>query len=140
MKWLRLMLAAMVANGFALIGAKVLSEAGLAGTYQYQYLFGWYASGLLMALLYSARDLSLPWAKEILIGAGMATMSFVGQLCLVSALGGGAPGYLVYPIAGGANVLFVAIAGVFLFKERLGWYGSAGIFCGLLSVVILSLP
>ena len=29
MKWLRLMLAAMVANGFALVGAKMLAEAGL---------------------------------------------------------------------------------------------------------------
>jgi drug/metabolite transporter (DMT)-like permease len=140
MKWLRLMLAAMIANGFALVGAKVLSEAGLASTYQYQYLFGWYASGLVAALLYSARDLSLPRAKEILIGAGMASMSFIGQICLVRALAGGAPGYLVFPIVSGANVLFVAIAGVILFKERLGWYGSAGIFCGLLSVIILSLP
>jgi drug/metabolite transporter (DMT)-like permease len=140
MKWLRLMLGAMIANGFALIGAKVLSEAGLAGTFQNQYLFGWYASGVLMALAYSARELSLPWAKEILIAAGMAAMSFIGQICLVSALAGGAPGYIVYPIATGANVLFVAVAGVVLFKERLGWYGSAGIFCGLISVVILSLP
>jgi len=140
MKWLRLMLAAMLANGFALIGAKILSEAGLAGTYQNQYLFGWYASGVITALAYSARDLSRPWAKEILIGAGMATMSFIGQICLVSALAGGAPGFMVFPIASGANVLLVAIAGVVLFKERLGWYGSAGILCGLTAVVLLSLP
>ena len=41
MKWLQLMLAAMAANGFALMGAKVLTEAGLAGEHQYHYLLGW---------------------------------------------------------------------------------------------------
>ena len=140
MKWLQLMLGAMVANGFALVGAKVLAEAGLATHYQYQYLFGWYASGVVMALIYSMRDLSLPKGKEVLIGAAMATMSFVGQLCLVAALNGGAPAYLVYPIAAGANVLFVAILGIVLFREKIGIYGAAGIFCGLISVTILSLP
>lgn len=140
MKWLQLMLAAMVANGFALMGAKVLTEAGLAGEHQYHYLLGWYTSGLAAAILYSVRELAVPSGKEALIGGGMATMSFLGQLCLVEALNGGAPAYLVYPIAAGANVLFVAIAGVVLFKEKLGLYGSAGILCGLLSVVILSLP
>ncbi len=140
MKWLRLMLAAMIANGFALVGAKVLAEAGLAATHRDHYLFGWYASGLVAALLYSVRNLSRPQGKEIFIGAGMAAMSFLGMLCLVGALNGGAPGYIVYPIATGANVLFVAIGGVVLFKERLGLYGTAGILCGLLSVVILSLP
>lgn len=140
MKWLQLMLSAMVANGFALVGVKVLAEAGLAADHQYQYLVAWYVSGLVVALLYSARHLSNVWTKEVLLGAAMASASFIGQICLVLALGGGAPGYLVYPIAAGANVLFVAILGVVLFRERLGAYGVAGILCGLLSVVILSLP
>lgn len=140
MKWLQLMLGAMVANGFGLLGAKVLSEAGLADRYQSQYLLGWYTAGVLAAILYSLRDLSLPSRKEVLVGGAMACMSFAGQICLVAALNGGAPGYFVFPIAAGANVLFVAILGVFLFGERLGGYGVAGIFCGLVSVTILSLP
>ena len=140
MKWLQLMLGAMLANGFALVDAKVLSEAGLADRYLSQYLLGWYTAGVLAALLYSLRDLSLPSRKEVLIGAAMACMSFAGQICLVAALNGGAPAYFVYPIASGANVLFVAILGVFLFREKLGAYGLAGIFCGLVSVTVLSLP
>ncbi|MEO8131893.1 MAG: hypothetical protein ABI822_32665, partial [Bryobacteraceae bacterium] len=121
-------------------GAKVLTEAGLSATHGDHYLLGWYASGFAAALLYSVRNLSRPLGKEVLIGAAMASMSFAGMLCLVGALNGGAPAYIVYPIATGANVLFVAIGGVVLFKERLGAYGTAGILCGLLSVVILSLP
>ena len=36
--WLRLMLVAFLANGIGPFGLKVLSEQGLAGTYQAQYL------------------------------------------------------------------------------------------------------
>ena len=140
MRWLRLMLAALVANGFALVGAKVLAESGLSGHYSNQYVFGWYASGLLAAVVFSLKQLSAPWKKEVAIGAGMACMSFLGQICLIGALDAGTPGYLVYPIVTGANVLFVAIFGVILFRERLGWYGTAGIACGMAAVVLLSLP
>ena len=140
MRWLQLMLGAMLANGFALLGAKVLSEAGLADRYQSQYLLCWYTAGVFAALLYSARNLALPSGKETLIGAAMAAMSFSGQLCLVAALNGGAPAYFVFPIAAGANVMVVAILGMFLFHEKLGAYGLAGIFCGLISVTMLSLP
>jgi multidrug transporter EmrE-like cation transporter len=140
MKWLEFMLGAMFANGFALLGAKVLTESGLGKDYGDHYLLGWYVSGLVVALLYSIRGFHKPYSREIAIGAGMAAMSFLGQLCLVRALGGGAPGYLVYPIASAANVLFVAVGGVVLFKEKLGTLGIAGIACGLVSVLILSLP
>jgi hypothetical protein len=140
MIWLQLMLGAMLANGLGLLGAKVLSEAGLAETYQSQYLLGWYAAGVLAALAYSVRNLTMPSGKEVLIGGAMACMSFAGQLCLVAALNGGAPAYFVFPMAAGANVMLVAVLGIFIFKERLGAYGFAGIFCGLVSVTILSLP
>ena len=138
--WLRLMLGAMVANGFALMGAKVLAEQGLADRYQNHYLLAWYASGFVLAVIYSLRTLSLPFGREVAIGGGMAVMSFLGQTCLVQALRHGAPGYAVYPIAAGANVVFVAVAGIWVFRERLGVYGVAGIVCGLVSVVVLSLP
>lgn len=140
MKWLQLMLGAMLSNGLALVGLKVLAEAGLSTRYQNQYLFAWYASGLIVAALYSLRGFGMPSAREIGIGGAMSLMSFTGQVCLSMALTGGAPGYLVYPIGAGASVLFVAIVGVVVFREKLTVYGVGGILCGLISVVILSLP
>jgi drug/metabolite transporter (DMT)-like permease len=140
MKWMRLMLAAMLANGFGLAGTKILTEMGLAERYQMHYLFAWYASGLLAAVVFLAPKLSLPHAREVWIGGAMAAMSFLGQFFIVTALRNGAPGFLVYPIAVGANVLFVAIGGVVLFRERLGPYGVAGILCGFLAILLLSLP
>lgn len=140
MKWMQLMLAAMIANGFGLAGTKILTELGLAGKYQLHYLFAWYASGLLAAIVFLAPKLSLPHGREVWIGGAMASMSFLGQFFIVKALRNGAPGFLVYPIAVGANVLFVAIGGVFLFRERLGPYGFAGILCGMVAILLLSLP
>jgi multidrug transporter EmrE-like cation transporter len=134
------MLGAMLANGFALLGLKVLAEAGLGDKYQSHYLAAWYASGLAIAIVYSIRGFTLPTMREILLGAAMSSASFTGQMCLSMALSGGAPGYLVYPIGAGASVLFVAVGGVVIFGERLSLYGIAGIVCGLVSVVILSLP
>jgi multidrug transporter EmrE-like cation transporter len=140
MKWLQLMLGAMLTNGFALVGLKVLAEAGLSPQYQSHYLLAWYASGLAIAAVYSLKGLAKPNLREIGIGGAMSAMSFTGQVCLSLALSGGAPGYLVYPIGAGASVLFVAVIGVLVFREKLTLYGVAGIACGLISVVILSLP
>jgi drug/metabolite transporter (DMT)-like permease len=140
MKWMQLMLTAMFANGFGLAGTKILTEMGMADRYQLHYLFAWYASGLLAALVFLAPKLSLPHRREVWIGGAMASMSFLGQFFIVKALRNGAPGFLVYPVAVGANVLFVAIGGVVIFRERLGPYGVAGILCGLIAILLLSIP
>jgi multidrug transporter EmrE-like cation transporter len=137
---MQFMLTAMLANGFALVGLKVLAEMGLGADYQQQYLAGWYLSGLAIGFVFSLRGFSWPTAREWGLGAGMSAMSFAGQMCLSQALNGGAPGYLVYPIATGGSVLLVALCGVLLFREKITAYGAAGIACGLLAVIILSLP
>jgi multidrug transporter EmrE-like cation transporter len=138
--WFRLMLVAMTANGFALLGAKVLAEAGLGVRYSSHYLAAWYGCGFLLALAMSARRVSRPYLRETIIGAGMALMSFLGQACLVGAVSNGAPGYVVYPVIAGATIFLVALAGRLIFRERVGPYGIAGIACGIAAVVILSLP
>jgi drug/metabolite transporter (DMT)-like permease len=140
MKWMHLMLAAMLTNGLGLAGTKILTEMGLADRYQLHYLFAWYASGLLAAVIFLAPKLSLPHRREIWIGGAMALMSFLGQFFIVKALRNGAPGFLVYPIAVGANVLFVAVGGMLLFEERVGPRGLAGIASGLVAILLLSVP
>ena len=90
MKWLQLMLGAMLSNGLALVGLKVLAEAGLSERYQNQYLFAWYASGLIVGALYSLKGFAVPSPREIGIGGAMSLMSFTGQVCLSMALTGGA--------------------------------------------------
>jgi drug/metabolite transporter (DMT)-like permease len=55
------------------------------------------------------------------------------------ALENGVPGYIVFPVTTGGNLFLVAAAGVFLFRERIGRYGVAGIVAGVLALVLLSL-
>ncbi|MGH9662796.1 MAG: hypothetical protein ACRD9L_00055 [Bryobacteraceae bacterium] len=137
--WLRLMIVAWAANGAALFGLKVLTEHHLADQYKYQYMVAWYLSGFALALAVVLRNWAAPYRKEVVIGAGMAVCSVVGQAALALALLSGAPGYIVFPITSGATVFLVATAGVLAFKERVGPAGIAGIAFGLLSVVILSM-
>jgi multidrug transporter EmrE-like cation transporter len=49
------------------------------------------------------------------------------------------PGYIVFPMTTGGNLFLVAAAGVFLFRERVGAYGIAGILTGIVSLILLSL-
>ena len=138
-KWLRLMLFAFVANGLGPFGLKVMAERGLAEQYHFQYLLWWYAGGLtfgLTALLASRSGFLL---KDLVMAFGIGAGSFGGQLFSVLALEQKVPGYIVFPITTGGNLFLVAAAGVFLFREKIGRYGVAGILTGVLSIVLLSL-
>jgi multidrug transporter EmrE-like cation transporter len=134
------MLIAWFTNGIAQLGLKVLSAAGLAERYRYQYLMAWYVSGFCLSLLFALRKIVRPYGKEIAIGGSLAVCSVIGQACLAMALSSGAPGYVVFPLTSGANIFLVAAAGFLLFRERVGAAGLAGIALGMLSIAILSLP
>ena len=138
--WLRLMLIAWFTNGLAQFGLKVLTAAGLAGAFKYQYLVAWYLIGFALSLVFVLGRSAKPAAAEVAIGAGLAVCSVVGQACLAMALASGAPGYIVFPVTSGANIFLVAAAGFLLFRERVGRAGLMGIALGMLSIVILSLP
>ena len=45
----------------------------------------------------------------------------------------------MFPITTGGNLFVVAAAGVFLFREKIGPYGIAGIVTGVLSIILLSI-
>lgn len=137
--WLQMMLIAFVTNGLGPFGLKVLNERGLA-SFQWQYLICWYAGGLLFAAL----ALNLGWAglypREVALGAVMGLCSLGGQIFTGLALARGVPGHIVFPITTGGSLFAVAAAGIFVFRERVGIYGIAGIALGVISLVMLSLP
>src|SRR5689334_22293930 len=134
------MLIAWFTNGVAQFGLKVLTVAGLTDRYRYQYMMAWYLCGFVLSLCFALRRPERPDRIEIAIGGLLAVCSVIGQACVAMALSMGAPGYLVFPLASGANVFLVAAAGFLLFHERVGRAGMFGIALGMLSIVILSLP
>lgn len=137
--WLRLMLIAFVANGLGPFGLKVLSERGLAGAYQPQYLLYWYCGGFAFALLALLRSGARPYVREVLLGGLMGACSLSGQWFTGMALSHGLPGHVTFPLTTGGSLFLVAAAGLFLFNERVGPYGIAGIALGITALVALSL-
>ena len=51
----------------------------------------------------------------------------------------GLPGNVVYPVTLSGGLFLVVIAGVTVFRERLGPAGIAGILLGIASIVLLSM-
>lgn len=137
--WLRLMLIAFVTNGLGPFGLKVLSERGLAGAYQSQYLLYWYFGGFAFAVLALLRAGVRPQVREVSLGALMGACSLAGQSFTGLALSHGLPGHVAFPITTGGSLFLVAAAGLFLFNERVGPYGMVGIALGIVALVALSL-
>ena len=137
--WLRLMLVAFVANGIGPFGLKILTEMGLAATYQAQYLLYWYLGGFIFAAAALWRSGLRPRQSEVMLGALMGGCSLLGQSFTGLALANGMPGHVVFPITTGGSLFLVASAGLLLFKEKVGPYGIAGMVLGIAALVGLSL-
>lgn len=138
-KWMQLMLIAFVANGLGPFGLKIIAERGLAEKFHYQYLVWWYAGGLVFGVAAFFLSRSRFQLKDVGMAFAIGVGSFGGQLFSVLALQQKVPGYIVFPITTGGNLFLVAAAGVLLFRERIGWYGIAGIATGIASLILLSL-
>jgi drug/metabolite transporter (DMT)-like permease len=136
--WLRLMLVAFAANGLGPFGLKVLTERGLAA-HRSQYLLYWYLGGLLFAVAALVLSRTRVSGREILIGALMGACSLGGQSFTAISLANGVPGHVAFPLTTGGSLFVVAIAGIALFRERVGIYGVCGIALGIISLVILSI-
>jgi multidrug transporter EmrE-like cation transporter len=136
--WIRLMLVAFVANGIGPFGLKVLAMRGL-GTYQSQYLLYWYLGGFIFALAALVVGRTGVNGREILLGAAMGGCSFAGQSFTALALSRGLPGHIAFPLTTGGSLFLVALAGIVLFKERIGPYGLCGVVLGVASLVMLSI-
>jgi drug/metabolite transporter (DMT)-like permease len=117
----------------------MMAEKGLSERYHYQYLLLWYAGGLLFGLAWFLATRGRFQAQEIVMAFGIGIGSFGGQFFSVLALEQKVPGYIVFPMTTGGNLFLVAAAGVFLFREKIGPYGIAGILTGILSLILLSL-
>jgi len=135
--WIRLMLVAFVTNGLGPFGLKVLNERGLA-SFQSQYLVYWYLGGAIFGVLAFLSGMREIRAREVALGAVMGLCSLGGQTFTGMSLSHGVPGHVAFPITTGGSLFLVAAAGVFVFKERVGPYGAAGIVLGIVALIMLS--
>lgn len=138
--WIVFMLMAFAFNGLEAFGLRVLTGMGLAETSANQYLLYYYLGGFLCMGIPLAAQWVLPSKTEVMMGTLMAFWSVAGTVSLAVALGRyHVPGNAAYPISNGGSLFVVVIAGVLLFRERLGKYGICGCALGTLAIVLLSL-
>lgn len=137
-KWFALMLLACITNGIGAFGLKVLAEHKLA-SYEFQYLVMWYLGWLLFSIVVFLRSPFRFSAREIFISAGMGLCSVAGQFTAGLALSRHVAGHVVFSVSTGGTLFIVALAGILLFKERVGGYGMAGLILGITSIALLSI-
>jgi multidrug transporter EmrE-like cation transporter len=133
------MLLAFVTNGLGPFGLKVLNEQGF-GAYQSQYLVYWYLGGAIFGIIAFLPGMRQTKPREVALGACMGLCSLGGQTFTGLSLAHGIPGHVAFPITTGGSLFLVAAVGIFIFKERVGRYGSAGIILGILALIMLSVP
>jgi drug/metabolite transporter (DMT)-like permease len=138
-RWFQLMLLACITNGLGAFGLKVLAERKLTDRYEFQYLLIWYLSWLLFGMIVFIRRRFRPYLREILIGAAMGLCSVAGQFFTGLALARDVAGHVAFSISTGGTLFVVALAGILLFREKVGPYGLAGLVLGILSIIVVSL-
>ena len=134
--WFFLMLVILVANGMSSFGLKVIAGWGLPGTIKFPYLTVWYAAGLVIIGIPALCRRTRLGRSEILWGALMAAASIAGQIFMAIALDSSVPGAIVFPVAIGGSIFIVALAGKFLFGERMNRYSAVGVSLGFLAIIL----
>ncbi|MGH9587052.1 MAG: hypothetical protein ACRD3F_08880 [Acidobacteriaceae bacterium] len=135
------MLIAFFCNGLGVFGLRILAGMGLGSSEVNQYLLYFYLGGALSIAIPLCALRIWPSKKEILIGLMMAAASITGTATLALSLAKyHVPGNVAYPISNGGSLFVVVLAGVFLFRERIGKYGVCGCILGILAIVMLSIP
>jgi drug/metabolite transporter (DMT)-like permease len=137
-RWFQLMLLACITNGLGAFGLKVLAGRGLTDRYELQYLLVWYLGWLLFGVVVFIGRPFRPRTREILIAAAMGLCSVAGQFFTGLALARDVAGHVAFSISTGGTLFIVALAGILLFKEKVGAYGLAGLVLGILSIIVLS--
>lgn len=132
------MLLACITNGLGAFGLRVLAGKRLTDHYEFQYLLMWYLGWLLLGALIVICRPFRPQTGELLIAAGMGLCSIAGQFFTGLALARSVAGHVAFSISTGGTLFIVALAGVFLFKEKVGRYGALGLAFGILSIIVLS--
>jgi len=123
-------------NGFAQFLQKYLHAAGL-GRFQASALVAMYSAGALFSLLLVLGFRGRVRLRELIFGVGVGLCSYLGNFAVLRALGE-LPAYTVFPLIVGGPIVMVALAAWLFFGERLSWRVKAGIFCGLIAVVLLT--
>ena len=118
-----------MAKVFEVLGADQLSE---------QYLFFTFAVALLLCLALVIWKRERPGIREVLFGVLIGIPNFFSAKFLLKSLEE-LPAVIVYPSYSVATILLVTLAGVLVFRERLGKQQWIGLVAILTALVMLNI-
>jgi len=135
--WKKFIILAFFSNGFCLLAVNALIKLGM-GNFFLCYLLVFYFVGFLWSFLFCFKSRTFPDKKETIIGVVAGVSSFLGSLFMTLALTK-IPATIVFPIAGGGNLITVSVLAVLIFKEKLGIRGILGIISGTIGLILISI-
>lgn len=136
MTYRQLIAIAFVMNGLTMLGMQAVGRIGSPGAIPV-ILLAMYGTGAVITLVQATMRRRPIEMKNVLIGimGGLGTSIGVGlNVRAVQLL----PGYIVFPLINGGIILIVVLLGRFVFKEKIGGFGIAGILAGIAAIILLS--
>lgn len=134
-KWWLIVLLLM--GGFTDSLANIFDKNGVAEV-KNQYLFFIFLVAAILCILILLRQKHRPTLAELLWGALIGIPNYYSARFMLLALGK-LPAIVVYPVYNIATILLLSLAGVFLFKEKIGRRKAAGLVFIVGALVLLNL-
>ena len=127
----------LLCGGCGDVMAKVFDELG-EKTLEQQFLFYTFVSTLVLCFVLMIRKKQLPGIPEVLFGALIGIPNFFSAKFLLRALES-VPAVIAYPTYSVATLLVITLAGVLLFREKLGRRQWCALGVILLALALLNI-
>jgi multidrug transporter EmrE-like cation transporter len=128
----------LLTNGMSAFGLRVLTGWGLPPNIKFPYLTVWFVAGFACIGIPMLLKRLKGFGNAAGWGALTAILSIGGQVAMANALDSGLPGSIVFPVTVGGSILVVAIAGRFVFAEKMHPLSWTGVVIGFIAVILLS--
>ena len=127
----------LLASGVTESMTNIYDKVGVKDLKDLFLLFNFGTAMLLSAVITAVRHKPIGW-KDIAFGAMIGVPNYFTSRCLLLSLGS-MPAVVVYPIYNIGAIVLISIAGMLLFKERLGARKLVGVGLILAALVLLSI-
>jgi len=133
--WVLMLALSFFTTGLVMVCNKALVQYSL-DPYLAEYIFLYFSTAAISALILSLLRRSLPDPRGMKIGFAMSVGGFLAVIFMIQALRV-APGMVVFPIRSILNICFTVVLSFLLWRERVRLMGWLGLFTAGLSIFLM---
>jgi hypothetical protein len=132
-----LVLTMFLTTGLALVVIKLKPHLHLehVNFLYFHWVFGMAAVGAIAMCVATRARIT---AFGVLLGVAIGLSNLLTVMALTWALKAGAPGYIVFPVQAGGNIVTATVLGLTAWGESFHWRNAAGVGCALVAIVLLT--